>query len=211
MDTKNFLMSKTFQGLIVMVLTIVLPKLGLTLGDAEMQQLSVIVIQALAALWIAIGRVTASKGVSLGSGAAPDEKGFVRSDAVVGLCVALAIVGFSLSFLGGCALKSVAEMSGPERARVVAQEFMLTWKDAYTRYKAAESALTGEELQQARSTVAPAINRAKTVVIALSSAADLWSITADSNATAAEEFAAISSQAGTMLTQIQDLLSQLRR
>jgi hypothetical protein len=225
MDTKNFLMSKTFQGLILMVLTLVLPKLGITLGDAEMNQVAMIVLQALAALWIAIGRIAASKGVSLGvgqptaqdgspgtqSGPLSGQGGFIRPQALIGLCSVLAAFGLAVALLGGCSLKNVSTMSGPEKARAASYELMLTWKDVYTRYQALLPSLSVEGQQQAMRTVAPAINKAKPAVLSLAAAADVWSLTQAHNATGQDDTAALAADAQALITNALDLLQQVKR
>lgn len=201
MDTKSFLASKTFQGLIVMILSLLLPKLGLQLGDADTQQLATYIIQALAALWIAFGRITASKGITItGSGSGPAKLGAV----VLALFIAT-------GGLSACAVKSAQSMTGPERARAVSYELLVTWQDAYNGYKAMLPGLPPDDQAKLKATVAPAIDRAKPAVLALASAASIWTVTAEHNATAAQEVQALAEDASALVSNVLTLLQQAGR
>lgn len=204
MDTKNFLASKTFQGLIIMVLTLVLPKLGVRLADADTQQIAEILIQCIAAAWIAIGRITASKGITLGTA---DSGGAANK---LGALLLVASLGLGLG-VTGCAMKTISQLTGPEQARVAAQELLLTWQGAYEQYTALEPTFTPDERAKAQATVAPAINRAKPAVLAFASAANIWTITAGQNATAGQEVQAIAAEAGSIVAQVLSLINQIRR
>ena len=137
--------------------------------------------------------------------------GFIRTGPLVGIVLVLAVAGLLIATFSGCALKKITQLTGPEQARVAAQELMLSYEDVYGQYQALEPQLTPEQRAQARASVTPAINRAKPVVIALASAANVWSITADHNATGGQEVAAIATEAHTLFDQALALFNQIRR
>ena len=139
----------------------------------------------------------------------PGTGGFIRLDALIYTVLMLVVAGFAAALLNGCAVTK--NLTGPERARIVAQESMRTWKDAYDRYKALEPTFSAEELKSARSTVSPAINRAKPAVLAFADAAEVWTITADKNATAAQEVQALAAKASDLMVHAEELLNQVRR
>lgn len=201
MDTKSIIASKTFQGLIVMILSLLLPKMGLQLADTEMQQLAVYVMQAASIAWIAIGRITAKKGISI--------TGSTEGAAKVGSVILL--LAISAGGLTACAAKSIASMTGPERARAVSYELLVTWQDAYTSYKSMLPTMAPDAQAKAKATIAPAIDRAKPAVLALASAASIWTVTAEHNATAAQETQALAEDASALVSNVLTLIDQARR
>ena len=201
MDTKSFLASKTFQGVIVMILSLLLPKLGLQLADADMQQLAVYVMQAASIAWIAIGRITASKRITI--------TGKVNGPAKLG--AAILALYIATGGLSACALKSAQSMTGPARARAVAYELLVTWQDAYSGYQSLLPTVPPDEQAKLKATIAPAIDRAKPAVLTLASAASIWSVTAEHNATAAQETQALAEDASALVNNVLTLLKQAGR
>lgn len=201
MDSKNFLVSKTLQGIVVMLLAYFLPKLGVTLGDAEMQNFAQTILVILGGAWSAYGRATASKSLAAGKG-----KQAGHGNPLLFLFLALAVL------LGGCAAKNIAKMSGPDAARSVAYELLQAYRDLHASYLDTLPKLSPERQALARRDMAPKMDQARRVLLALASAANAWSIAvAEDNDLAKAKFQALWAEAANILHQAQTLYANLTR
>lgn len=198
-DTKNVLASKGIQGPVAALaglLMIVLPRLGVQLGDGETMTVAGCVVVLLGALWGAIGRVAASTRLTLGRAN--------RGGTALVLLMAVAILA------GGCAVKKVAAMSGPDAARSVSYELLQTYRDLHASYLDAYPGLSPDKQALAREKVAPAMDKAKLALLALASAANGWSLAAGEEEVLAEEvFRGLWSEAAAILNHAQNLYAQI--
>lgn len=160
--TKNFLASKTFQGLIVMVLTSLF---GSYLGEGEVAEIAQGVIMILGALWAAWGRISAKKGIALGKGS-------------VGLTALVLAVSLS-ACAGKTAIEQVMDLPGPDQARFYAGQLGQTWLDLDEAYRRAWVDATPDEKEWLAKNFKPAIELAKPVVDSVISAAKAWTIAAE--------------------------------
>lgn len=160
-SSKNFLMSKTYQGIIVMLLvrllSFLLPKLGIQLPDAELTGIAEQILFGMGALWAAYGRATAKQPVALGKGA----------PVVLMLFVCLST---------GCALKEVAQYPPQAQARYYAEQLATTYLDLSEGYRTAYSDLSSDQQKWAGENLKPLLNRAKHIVDMTLSAAKAWTI-----------------------------------
>lgn len=163
-ETKNILLSKTFQGILVMILGALLPRLGLDFGDAELGQVANDLILAGGALWAAWGRITAKKGVTMGRGA---------KNCLVFVCA------FTIAALAagttGCAVKKVSEAPAYEQARFYAQQVGKSYLDISEGYRAVYPSLSPEKQAWCGKELLPVLLQFKNVSDAMISAAILWS------------------------------------
>lgn len=160
--SKNFLASKTFQGLIIMVLTSLF---GNSLGEGEVAEVAQGIVMILGALWAAWGRVSAKKGIALGKGG-------------IGL-TALALVVLLPACAGKTAVEQVAELPGPDQARFYAGQLGQTWLDLDDAYRLAWEDASLDEKAWLAKNLKPAIELARPVVDSLISAAKAWTIVAE--------------------------------
>jgi uncharacterized protein YoaH (UPF0181 family) len=163
--SKNFLASKTYQGIIVMILVkimaAVLPKLGVELPDTDLTYMAEQLIFAAGAVWAAVGRATAKKDVALGKGS-----------------VALALL-LCVGTTTGCAIKQVAQHPAHEQARFYAAELGRTYIDLHNGYLEAWPSLTSEQQVWAGEHLKPVMNKAKIAIDMAIGAAKTWSIAAE--------------------------------
>lgn len=156
-DTKNFLASKTFQGIIAMLLVTLF---GSQLGKSEAAKIAEVVALVASAAWAAWGRCTANKGVALGKGKS-------------GLMSLLLLVA---AFSAGCAVKQVAQHPAHEQARFYAEQLGQTWLDMDEGYRLAWAKATPAEKKWMSEKLKPVIETAKPVVDSVLSAAKAWSV-----------------------------------
>lgn len=156
-DTKNFLASKTFQGIIAMLLVTLF---GSQLGESDSAKIAEGVALLASAAWAAWGRCTAKKNVALGKGKS-------------GLMSILLLVAV---FSAGCAIKQVAQHPPHEQARFYAAQLGQTWLDMDEGYRLAWVNATPTEKKWMSEKLKPAIETAKPVVDSAISAAKAWSI-----------------------------------
>jgi len=163
--SKNFLASKTYQGIIVMVLVkilaVVLPKLGVELPDTDLTYMAEQLIFAAGAVWAAIGRATAKKSVALGKGSVT---------LALLLCVGMAT---------GCAIKQVSQYPAHEQARFYTEQMGRTYIDLHNGYLEAWPSLSPEQQKWAGEKLKPVMNKAKIAIDMAIGAAKTWSIAAE--------------------------------
>jgi len=163
-ETKNFLTSKTFQGILLMLLGVLLPRLGVDFGNAEMAAMADDIVVALGALWAAYGRIAAKKSIALGKGN--------------GVTAALLLCLIALP-LPACGVKQVAQQPAHEQARFYAQQLGLAYLDLSEGYIAAYPSMTPEQQQWCGKNLKPALEKLKIVSDAALSAAKAWSLAID--------------------------------
>lgn len=165
-ETKNFLLSKTFQGILVMILGVLLPRLGLDFGDAELSGMAADLAVAAGTIWAVVGRITAKKNLALGRGGA----------AMILLCLVLP--------LAACAVKAISEAPPHDQARFYADQVARTYLDISEGYRAAWPSLTPEEQAWCSEHLKPVLKKFKTTADALLSAAKAWTIAVEDSDTA---------------------------
>ena len=163
--SKNFLASKTYQGIILMVLikvlAAVLPKLGIELPDSELTYMAEQLIFAAGAVWAAVGRATAKKDVALGKGS-----------------VALALL-LCVGMTTGCAIKQVSQYPAHEQARYYVDQMGQTYIDLHNEYLKAWPSLTPDQKKWAGENLKPVMSKAKITIDMAIGAAKAWSIAAE--------------------------------
>jgi uncharacterized protein YoaH (UPF0181 family) len=163
--SKNFLASKTYQGIIIMILVkvmaAVLPKLGVDLPDTDLTYMAEQLIFAAGAVWAAVGRATAKKDVALGKGS-----------------VVLALL-LCVGMTTGCAIKQVAQHPAHEQARYYAEQMGRTYIDLHNGYLEAWPSLTPEQQAWAGENLKPVMNKTKIAIDMAIGAAKTWSIAAE--------------------------------
>lgn len=164
-ETKFFLSSKTFQGILVMILAALLPRFGLEFGDTELAGLASDIALGIGALWAAVGRVTAKKSVSLGKGNA------------VAACLLVLLVP-----LMGCAIKKVADAPAHEQARFYADQLGKAYLDLSEGYIDAYPDMTTDEQAWCGKNLKPVLERFKMLADGTISAAKAWSLAVDDRA-----------------------------
>jgi hypothetical protein len=163
-DTKNFLASKTLQGILVMVLTFLF---GDQFGDPEYAQIAEGVAILAGGVWALWGRVTADKKLTLGKG----KSGLMASLALV---LAVSVTGCA----GKTAIEQVAEMPGSDQARFYAGQLAQTWLDLDDGYRDAWVTASAKDKKWMSENLKPAIETAKPVVDSLVSTAKAWTVAA---------------------------------
>lgn len=163
--SKNFLTSKTYQGIILMilvkVLAAVLPKLGIELPDTDLTYMAEQFIFAAGAVWAAIGRATAKKDVALGKGS-----------------VTLALL-LCVGMVTGCAIKQVSQYPAHEQARYYVAQMGQTYIDLHNEYVKAWPTLTPDQRKWAGENLKPVMSKAKITIDMAIGAAKAWSIAAE--------------------------------
>ncbi|XPV77669.1 MAG: hypothetical protein ACNI27_07060 [Desulfovibrio sp.] len=162
MDSKHFLASKTFQGIIGMVLVALL---GEFLSDSEAAKVAEGIGFLVSTCWAAYGRSVAEGTVSVkGRG-----KGGGKATAAM---LMILCVGMST----GCAVKKVSEHPAHEQARFYAQELGRTYLDMSNGYIAAFPQLSKDQQVWAGKEVKPALEKIKLLTQMTLSAAISWSV-----------------------------------
>lgn len=163
-DTKNVLRSKTFQGIIGMVVVSLVGVFDISLTDSEVGKIVEALVILGSAGWAIWGRCNADKKLTLGKGQS-------------GLILPLLLVTVMAT---GCATKTpieqVAELPGPDQARFYAGELGRTWLDLDEGYRLAWATATPGEKQWMSDNLKPAIQAAKPVVDGAVSAAKAWTV-----------------------------------
>lgn len=202
-ETKNFLLSKTFQGILVMLLGVLLPRLGLDFGDAELSGLAADLALIGGTIWAVVGRITAKKTLALGRG------GVV----MILLCLVLP--------LAACGVRKVSEAPPQDQARFYAQQVALTYLDISEGYRAAWPSLTPEKQAWCSEHLKPVLQKLRTASDALLSAAKAWTIAAEDCDTAEAQSAlascdaararyeALAAEAASIVASAQELYSQI--
>lgn len=152
---KNFLFSKTFQGILIMLLAYLLPKFGVVMGDDELASMAVDVGMALGTIWALYGRVTAAKQITLGK--------------AVPTLLLIAML------LPACAAWKSATPT--QKASITAQESAKAYIKLHDVYLNLHAALPDNERTMLESKVAPIMNTLKKTLIVFTDATILWNNT----------------------------------
>jgi len=163
-SSKNPLMSKTVQGIIVAFLAYFLPKLGLEVDQSGLAGLIDELCVVLGLAWGIYGRAKATKPIRWKGKAA--KKLLVLFFVPAVCCASL-----------GCA--HWGDMSGPEKARTFGYEAGRTYIDLHDAYGKLRGSLGPQGRQFLSENVAPALNTLRDVLVVYNDAVIAWSAGTD--------------------------------
>jgi hypothetical protein len=183
MMDKNFLASKTIQGVLVTLLGILLPKFGLDLGGEEVSQVAEALLILAGIGWTVYGRAKASGGLTVGK----------AKNAAPLVLVLVMLPGL----LGGCAATTSGTrgtgegLTALETAMTAGDKMSDLWLEVSGLYDSLMLTASAEVQSKLKSEIAPVINEAQEALVAYNGLVIAWAETGD-GATEAERLALVS-------------------
>lgn len=191
--SKSLFKSKTLQGILVMLLAAIAPRIGLDTGQDELAGLADAILMCLGGAWAVYGRFKASTRLTVKPG----------NSHLNTLLVCLLVASVALPATG-CALKG---KTPEEQASIIAVDISTLLHSTHARWLELDSnpELPHEARRILRRDVAPIINEALDVAVIYDNAVIAWRVSGDPGADPAalrKELRALLTDASAKMTEI---------
>lgn len=157
MLTKPIYTSKTIIGVVVLALSWAAERWGLPVTEGDLTEAATLILGAVGAVLAVYGRLSATKSIS--------SSGSGNHLPALLLAVSVAVL------TSGCALR---DLSAQDKALAVGEELRLVYLEMHNAYLAVEPTLPADKAQVLRSTVAPAMDKARRAIVTLRALAATW-------------------------------------